>query len=426
VLWLAQPTLYWDEWDLADWWLRTRHAGLDFHALWQPHNEHRIVLHKLLFFVTAEWGLGPIPLMFLSFLLLGATFRLLVPLVLGACAGLPRGPRMLFLLACSAFFFSWVQWQNLLMGIQVAWTSALFGLVMAVRGMVDPPSLSSSWQIAGGLILAYLSSAAWLVLIPLLLGYQAQRWWRRRTASGRRLDLLRLAGAGTVLAAMLGLYLWGLERPPHHPSPLYALSHPVEALGFLQLFWGNPFAANPAPWLPRVMGTVFGLSTFLLLELARKRRIWRTAPPLAALALASIALAHGGTLLIAIGRVGLGPDAAVASRYSTFMLVGWLALLCTGLRFFLESPGTEERPSERRRTIALAGLVILVPLGLGLLVSAGKLYRVATWQMPKRAAARVCLDDVLADSSLLPSRRTCLQALYPDPERLVHIARRLP
>lgn len=424
MLWQAPPDLYWDDWDLAAWWLQTRSAGLDFQALWQPHNEHRIVLSRLLFYGAAEAGWGPRPLMFLSFLLTAATFSLLAPLVLDAGAGLARGRRMLFLLAFSAFFSSWVQWQNFLMASQVAWSCAMLGIVMALRGMTHPPGLVSRCGIAGGLALAYVSSAQWVVLIPLLLGNQGLRWWRRRLAPGRRLGLLRLAGLAAGLAAMLGLYWWGLERPPHHASPIYAVAHPLETLGFLQIFWGNPFAVSRTPWslLQKVMGALFFLATGLMIVLAKKRRLWRTAPRLESLALSAVALAHGGALLIAIGRVSLGPEEAAASRYTSFMLVGWLAMLCTGLRLIRGSAGAEEEPADRRRAVALAGILVLVPLGLGVLVGAGKLYRVVTWHWPERAAGSACLEEVLADPGLLPSRRACLQTLYPDPERLVRIA----
>jgi hypothetical protein len=425
VLGLAQPTLWWDEWDLASEWLQVRSTGLDLQELWRPHNEHRIVLSKLLFYGAAELGVGTIPLMVLSYLLLGATFRLLVPLVQGACAGLPRGPRILFQLACSAFFFSWVQWENLLVGAQVAFAGALFGMVMTVRGMSDPPGPGLRCRIAGGLALSYLSTAHWVVLIPLLLVWQGLRWWRRRRAPGRGFGLLRLAGAAAVLAALLALYLQGLERPPQHPGPLVALAHPEQTFDFLQLYYGNPFVTGRT-LLPRAMGTLFVLASCVLVFLAAKRRIWRTAPPLASLALASLVMVHGVALLIIIGRAGLGQASAMASRYTSFMLVGWLVLLCTTVRLILESNGAGGPPAAQHRTMALAGLVVAVPLGLGLGVSAGKLYQVATWTMPQRAAGRVCLEEVLADPGLLPSRRTCLQALYPDPERLYRIARQMP
>jgi hypothetical protein len=425
LLGLAQPTLWWDEWDLAAGWLRMRSTGLDLQELWRPHNEHRIALSRLLFYGTAGLGLGTVPLMVLSYLLLGATFRLLVPLVQGACAGLPRGPRILFQLACAAFFFSWVQWENLLVGAQVAFSSALFGMQMTVRGMSDPPSLGSRCRVAGGLVLAYLSTAHWVVLIPLLLAEQGLRWWRRRLAPDRWLGLLRLAGAAAVLAAMLALYLHDFEHPPQHPSPLVALAHPEQTVGFLQLFYGNPFPTGET-LLPRGMGTLFLLASCALVILAAKRRIWRTAPPLASLALATLVMVHGVALLIAIGRVGLGPALAMASRYTSFMLAGWLVLLCTAMRLILEPSGAEGPPAVRRRATVLAGLVVAVPLGLGLGASAGKLYQVATWTMPERAAGRACLEEVLADPRLLPSRRTCLQALYPNPERLYRIARQLP
>lgn len=425
VLGLAQPRYWWDEWDLADWWLRVRASGLDPQALWMQHNEHRPVLGRLLFYLSAECGASPMVLTFVSLAFIGATLGLLWPLVRGSSESLAATWRIPYQLALAAFFLSWVQWENLTMGMQVGFSGALLGVVLAARGLAALPGRRAYGQVIGGGALAYLSSAHWLILAPLVLGWCAWRLWsRRRLGPGRRLVWVGVL-ATVVLAAMLSLYLEGLTRPPQHPRPTYAVEHPVKTLGFVQLYYGNPFASGSPP-LPRAMGTLFAIGSLLLLGLAARRKVWSSEPELATLTVLCLVGTHASALLVAAGRAGLGPEAALSSRYASSMLVGWLVFLCSALRWIC---GERERNTvgvPGWGAMTLAGVVVGLPLGLGLGISAAKLYQVATWTMPARAAGGVCLEDVLADPSRLPSRRACLEALYPDADRLLGIARQLP
>ncbi len=419
LVWLRPPLWRWDEWDFLAWWLDTRSRGPDLAALWAQHNEHRPVLIRALFYIHAELGWGALPLMLLSLAALAASFLLLLPLVRAATEGWSPARRNLVLLVCSSFAVSWAQWENFLMGMQVGVSCALFGILLALRGQAAPPSLRANCEIALGLALAYVSVAHWVVLIPVLVVQRSWGCWNRRAfATGPRWrSVVALAAA---LAALLAIYLSGYARPAHHPGIAHFVTYPLESIGFLLAFYGNPFALGNL-WLPRAMGVLFTVASLFVVVQAHGGLVWRRT---AAFPLGALAAMHAVALLTTIGRAGLGSSAALASRYTSFMLVGWLLVVC-GLLEAIHRRSESVVP-ERRSVRLLAGLSVVLALVLGLSISAGKLVQVATWTIPQQARGAACLDVVLRDPRQLEARRPCLEALYPDPERLLEIARRLP
>jgi hypothetical protein len=198
---------------------------------------------------------------------------------------------------------------------------------------------------------------------------------------------------------------------------LFALSHPLRTLAFLLSFHGNPFGAGAAGWrfVALGMGLLFTAGTAVVGVALWNRRLWPGAPGLRRQALALLLVVHGVALLMAASRASLGPGGAMASRYTPVMVMGWLVLLSAAVPLF-----------QGRRAVRRVEILALAVLVLGVGVSAGKLRRLVTWKLPQHAAAVACLRRALADPTLVPAERACLQTLYPDPQRLLSIARRLP
>jgi hypothetical protein len=419
------PGPSWDDWDLLAWWLDFRSGRAGLASLWQPHNEHRIVLTRLLLAGLGSLGLGTQALALVGYGLFAVTFWLLTPLLLETAAPWPPRTRWLFLLATSAFGCSWVQWQNYTVGIQVCWAISLLGIVLAARA--SGPTRGTTWGAAGGLALAYLGNAVWIALVPLVLGRAAFNCWCARTVADRRRAVLGLLLRALLLALLLALYVHGIAGPAATRGAAFALGHPLASLRFLLRFYGNPFAAGSPVWqaLAVAAGALFAAGTVLLVAAGRRGHLWRAAPGLRAFALGLLATVHAAALVVALGRASHAAGAAFADRYSSIMVLGWLVVLCGTLS--LGDPAVAaapRRPPGPATTVAVRVLPMAV-LGLGLLVSAGKLHRLLTATLPRQAAASACLAEVLADERLLASRRECLAPLYPDPQRLVAIARRL-
>jgi len=424
VAWLAQSVPWWDDWDLVDWWLRVRSSGgLDLAALWAPHNEHRIVLPRLLFYVALESGAGLVPVMLVSQLFFGATLWLLAPLLRQAGAGWPRPWRLLILAAFAAFTLSWVQWLNMLMALQVSWSAALFGIVLALSGMADVSSRGAPWRLGAGVAIAYLSCAIWLVLVPVLLGWQGLRAWGGRSAAvSRRRDLLWFAGMAAALGVLLGFYLHGLRPHATGAQPGIGLG---AVAAFLLRFYGSPFTARAGePWMSvgLVTGIVFVVGSAALAVAAWRRT--RRGRPVPAIGIAAVAMAHVAAWLIALGRSSGGADAPLASRYTSVTLVGWVGLLAAAMIMERE-PDTTSAPVPRSAPRQALTVGVLTLLTLGVLLSGAKLQHVARLRQPRLAAAETCLREVVADDALLPNQRRCLEELYPDTRRVVNIARRM-
>lgn len=412
ILRLAVPTLIWDEWDAFGLFtIEVQSTGLTWDSLWHPHNEHRVVLARLLYYLLCSHNSNPTLLMMLSHCVLGLAYWNLIPLLRNACSDIQINQRIVFYAAFSAFLFSGVQYENMLFGLQIGWAGVLLGTLWVVRGLIE----SSRWRLGVGLAIAYFSYAHWLILVPLILGHQALACWRLRRMPGLG---RRLAGWMAMAAGLMGLvalYLHNLPHPAHHPSRLYGILHPLEVLRYVTLYFGNIFYVPPLPGPSSVIASILG-GAFVLATLATVGRALWSRERDAAWTMWVLVEIGGVGLLIIMGRVGLGITGAVWSRYSTFNLVGWTVLLLALLR----SSQTEcwgNRWQVRLGVLGILGVVAL--LGLGYLRSQALRF------VPARQAAMACLADVVQTPALLPEKRECLVALYPNPERLVDVASRL-
>ena len=188
VAWLAEGIPWWDDWEGIDWWLSVRDGSLNVGSSWAPHNEHRVVLQRVLFYLARESGAGLKPVMLLSQALLGATLWQLAPLLRGAVVGLPTRQRAWMLVAFGAFVLSWVQWLNVLMAFQVSWAGALLGPVMAVRGQV--------------LVAVFQARGKPTEILSLGLADGAERWRRALYGAGRDAGLPRGLGLDGSLAVV--------------------------------------------------------------------------------------------------------------------------------------------------------------------------------------------------------------------------------
>lgn len=413
---LAVPTLLWDEWDaFGRFILDAQATGLTWDGLWHPHNEHRVLLARLLYYLFCAEDSNPVLLMLLSHAVMGLAYWNIIPLLRRSCADMPVHYRIVFYAAFSAFLFSGVQYENMIFGLQIGWAGVVLGTVLVVRGLVE----SSRWRLGLGLALAYFSYAHWLILVPLVLGHQGLALWRLRREPGAAQRIGGWLALAAGLFGLVALYLHNLPHPAHHPSRLYGLIHPLIGIRYVALYFGNIFYVPPLPvpsaLVASILGAGFVLGTLWTIwqGLRRPSSDWESAWTMWVLV-----GVFGVGVLIIMGRVGLGIESAVWSRYSTFNLLGWTMLLAALLRATHGNHwGARWQGPLRLGVLGILGVVSM--LGLGYLRSQ------ATRFVPARQAAMGCLADVLQTPSLLPEKRECLIALYPSPEQLVEVAGRL-
>lgn len=309
------PVPFWDMWNgyLG---FYTRLQSGDFSAWWMQHNEHRIILTRILFWIDIRFlhGSGAM-LIVVNYLLVGTSA---VMYMLFGRAILPKG--YLFVAAiASCWLMFWSQENNLTWGFQSQFIMAqLFPLVALYLLFKSRISNNNYWYFIGSLIFGILSfgtMANGVAALPVVIGYAivVQYPWRR------------IAWLGLISAVLTCLYFSGYHSPPSDYSTFQTFFyHPLSVLNFYFVYLGSPFYyALGGLWIATLAGLFCTVAMLILLAL-QVRRASRNAAELALLAflgyLSVTAFATAG------GRSMAGLEQAVSSRYTTPAVMAWAAL----------------------------------------------------------------------------------------------------
>jgi len=305
---------------------RDSHAGW-LAYLWQPHNEHHLVLIRLLTaaavsfcrgngepFVAAATSalLGAAWLLFAAWRAQPAPRRVLAPL----------SPMLLLTTPAAA---------DCAMPVNAVYPLALFFIIAAIT-LFDGESERTPrtpWRRAtacAAALLASLASGVGLVAIPALL------WtaWR----GGARSWLVPLALAAAAYGA---LYIQGL--PIQIPAPA-SPGHILKMADYAIAFAGLPLSRMPScAGLARIIGAL--LIAFGLVALARDAIRRNDISRLHRISLALIIAGLAATALASAGRVDLAPNIQLPLRYALMVaplqigLLGWF--ICTQRTFHIRA-----------------------------------------------------------------------------------------
>lgn len=315
----------------------TRDAADDFlGALWQPHNEHRIVLSRLLFWLNNTYlGGGNAFLIAVNVTLTAAVAAATAWLTAAMVAG-HRAAQWIFAAASVGTGFAWVHQQNLVWEFQSQFYFAvlfsLLAMTLAGRAHARGDSPVRYGGAVGCALLAMLSMGAGvptvvaLGLVLLVL------------PAPRRVIVV----AGVVLVVGLGLFLPGLGAAPANPDALQLLPEgQVPAPVALLTFLGSPvyWATASLGWA-QAGGLLFLIGAGAVL-VRTAGQVWRgraRAPmTLAGLGFVLVVLANG--VSAALLRADNGAMVLVGSRYQILMLTGWLVLMAVTVATALEMVG---------------------------------------------------------------------------------------
>lgn len=371
---LRMPYGY-DEWAWVPFVTGTQPVTLQW--LWSQHNEHRMVLPRLIYLglgaltgydFRAGTFLNVIALSFLAAALIHAARAL-------------RGRTSL----CDAFFplaiLHWGQGENLQWGFQLNFVTAvlLAGLVLVqvakcgerlrLRPALAITACLVSLGLCGTFGLAYLPTVAcWIALAGVL-----RR--RDRDAHARRdgAILLLLAALPVVL---VGACFLGYQRPEHHETSPGLAASLRTSLQFLSYGIG-PAAKEIWPVSAGLVAAACGLLGWQALGVLRHR-------PEERLRAAGFLCFLGGLLSLAVGigwgRSFLGPDAGFAPRYATLAA----PLLCLAyLQCGAFAAPTARFPVQRVLFLVMCGLV-LVNARKGVKFAAGLNHTVAALEADAR------------------------------------------
>jgi hypothetical protein len=310
------PIPYMDQWDGVIGFWRAVQSG-DTSAWWAQHNEHRIVVPRLLFWADMRWfgGVNLVTITANVLLHIGvAAIFLLAYVRYGLRRHSLPGVAGVVLLASMA----WMQDDNFNWGFQVQFTLVyLFAMLAFLAYARGVNRNGAGWQVVafGSATLAMLSMANGVLVFPLL----------ALAAVVSRSGMLRVAAAAMATVVAWTAYFHGYAQPAYHAGLADGLvHHPFGVVHYALAFLGSP-----AAFLGARMGTAAACGAVMVLASA-----WVVVQLLRPLALTAyrlfLVLVLGFTLLAAfsaaLGRFDLGIATALSSRYTTPALIAWTAL----------------------------------------------------------------------------------------------------
>lgn len=366
---------YSDQWALVPQ-LEARDAGeLRWIDLWQPHNEHRLFLPRLLMVELAQiTGWNIVGELVVNWLLACGILAALLHMVRET---LPTRPWWLApLLSCVVFNPS--QWENWSWGWQIqiflCVSAVVTGIALLVRAEVP-------WRFAAAVCCGWVATLSfangllfWPLALPLVAHPREHRWPR-----------VGLWLVSTVLC--FGAYFRGLGGGGDLPS--------VPALAGYAATYLGAFFINRWTAVAAILGWV---ALGMLVPLATRLRhtvVERYGATMPWLVLAAFGLASAG--LTALGRAQFGVDQALSSRYITISQLFWIG--CLGILW------VAEWKIPRRITVPSVGLALV-------LLTLGAAHSAWTWRASSHIRA-----DLRADllRSIYTVDDTRLVHLWPDP-----------
>ena len=304
----------WDDWDTVRIVSHALSGNLSIHDLWALKGEHRTFFPRL-----AELGLAYLDRFDTRVEMVGvAVSSLAVLAVLALAARRTLGWRASFVVPLLAIIvLSLRQYVNFLLGSGLQFAFAVGFAVVALYLVARAAAERSDLWLAGAAVCAtvstYSSGGAIVVWVAglLVLWLAGSPLWRSRIAFWGALGVLETA-----------LYLRGYRVTlPGTPPPTFALHHPgLTGVYLLRLFGGSLFATSSAALIAgAALGTILVASLVLVVRSRRAREdaLWLSLTFFGVMSL----------IVIAVGRVGYGPDGALGSRYAIYSLLTLAALV---------------------------------------------------------------------------------------------------
>jgi hypothetical protein len=310
---------YWDMWDgVFNFYFQAKNGNIDI--WWSQHNEHRIVLSRLLFWIDIYVFKG------LNYFLIAFNYLLVIFSIVIFKAFLKNARKesiefssSAVLLFITSLLFLWVQKDNLSWGFQsqffLAQSIPLCGIFFLAKS-TESTSIKLNFVLALFLgTLAYGTMANGVLTLPMYFVY----------ALYLRQSKLKLFLLLLFSCSLLFLYFHNYHSVSQHGSFIKALiDTPLGLLKFVITYLGNPWNFLFNPSIGFISGVLFfslvALKTFKIIS-GKEKNVYVIA--LIFFIFYIIASATG----TAGGRLIFGIDKANTSRYSTPVLMAWCALL---------------------------------------------------------------------------------------------------
>ena len=398
VLRAYHGALLWDEWDSIGFFARLREGTATLQDFIRQHNEHRILVPRLVFALDLTFADARNTVNFASILICQALHVCVFHRIIafGTRNRLVGSALTAF---AALMMFSAVQYENLVWAFQIPFTAVflffttaalMLSLVQAGQSGVPGATLltGAGMLLGAAAALVMANGAAALICIAVVL------------AMARPLDRLTAATAAAGIALLIGYAATFTPHPGHTPLA-YALQHPLILLQYTCAYLGSAFA--PLGLQVAILAGGFGLAFtgFALFGLFTGRLARNAANLTLAAVLVFIAFTAG---LTALGRSGFGVEQATAGRYATpSAILTAAAVSLTALWLAGDRRGT--------RPLSAVGLVLGATL-LSVTAAAVIQYALRDWarlRVAEMSRATAAILSAVHDES-------ALRVLFPDVE----------
>ncbi len=381
------PYLQWDEWDAFAPMIDSSLSGADLLAFfWQHHNVHRHPLAKILYWLTLQLTPSTQPLMWLSLILVAASFSILIRM-LEEKKGLLSNFQVFLV---SALYFSLSYVGNFFSAMNICWTLIQFAVVFFCYGLAKkrwPVTLVSA-------ILAFLSIGLWPIFIGIYLLDLLIHWLENKELQSRLSEIM----VATVIATLMVIFYFSNSPTLASQASPQTSDHLRIASEFFLLMLGLPFHSVDR-WLQIFAGLFFlGSGLWICIRSLRAGRKFE---------ILLIAAAVAAALLISYAR---SVEPVVAhERYTSPLMPAWVAIAYCWLKW------GGERVWMRNVGVGFLSVHLVFSLE-------GPIRRQIRF-FKEHEQAQVCLEEVLNGQSSYDERKNCMEILYPDESFLPTAAR---
>ncbi|MEX3954885.1 hypothetical protein [Trinickia sp. EG282A] len=305
-----------------------------WHALFAQHNEHRLAVPRLLFFADLRYfGGRNVMLLTVNLVLAGLLALTFVRIAVGQDRKIERRAQLSIAGAALIFGYSWIQQENFTWGFQGQWfavylfaLTAFYSLELASRARAKGQARESFWWLIAALLSATVSAysmSSGVLVFPVLL---VQAMYSR----------FRPAALGFIF--LVGVLVWvayfnDWHSPTSNGTVMAAwLQHPLDAFRYVLLYLGAPARSARLGAISAHLGvaSAYTIGALVLVSLAVFVVKAATSDSFEVRATSLLAFSLfivGNAAITAGGRLWLGLEFALSSRYTTAALAVWTALI---------------------------------------------------------------------------------------------------
>ena len=346
------PIPKWDMWSGTVDFIRKVQEG-SFFAWWEQHNEHRIVLARILFWMDFSLfnGMGWF-LVLVNYLLLGIAVWIFWKYIYIICGGGGvNNSVLIILLLIIGWLFQWMQQENMTWGFQSQFILAqlipLIAFYWLWKAYSEPEKVGNFLAACILGICSVGTMANGILTLPLMTAY----------ALIGKFKVSRIVILFILSVALISIYFYEYHAPVYHGSLTKAIiDNPLGLLQYVLLYIGCPFY-----YLfgmgdgGRVVALCSGFILIVACGVISVGLLKNKKYSMLSLALLTYILYIGGTALgTAGGRLVFGVDQALSSRYTTPALFAWAGL------FILVVPFLMRVLSGKRSVIVYIGGIFVI------------------------------------------------------------------